>query len=87
VSNPVDKQKKLGEITNIGTIYCDLCDKWTHIRCTTEISEKIYDNMLNGEPVDFICNNCILQQMPQFDIFDSKDLDNNTTQNSTIMHT
>jgi hypothetical protein len=41
--------------------------------------------MLNGEPVDFICNNCILQQMPQIDIYDSKDLDNNTTQNSTII--
>jgi hypothetical protein len=43
-------------------------DKWTHIRCTTVIREKIYENMLNGEPVDFICNNCILQQMPQIDI-------------------
>jgi hypothetical protein len=41
--------------------------------------------MLNGEPVDFICNNCLLQQMPQIDIFDSKDFDNNITHNSTII--
>ena len=55
-------------------------DKWTLIRCTTEISEKIYEN----KPVDFICNNCLLQQMPQIDIFDTKDLDNNITHSSTI---
>jgi hypothetical protein len=40
--------------------------------------------MLNGKPVDFICNNCLLQQIPQIDIFDTKDLDNNITHNSTI---
>jgi hypothetical protein len=40
--------------------------------------------MLNGKPVEFICNNCLLQQMPQIDIFDSKDLDNKITHNSTI---
>jgi hypothetical protein len=41
--------------------------------------------MLNGEPVDCICNNCLSQQMSQIDIFDSKDLDNNITHNSTII--
>ena len=46
-------------------ISCDLCDNWTHTKCTGSISNEKYDEMVKKIlGFFFSCNSCISQSLP-----------------------
>ena len=46
-------------------VTCDVCDKWTHIRCSGSISRAKYDSCVqNGGEIAFVCDTCCLQSLP-----------------------
>lgn len=46
-------------------INCDGCNKWIHIKCTREITNNIYDKLLNEEiQLNYQCDACSLAELP-----------------------
>ena len=46
-------------------ISCDLCEKWTHIRCSGYISNEKYNEIMeNDTNFSFNCNTCVASMMP-----------------------
>ena len=46
-------------------IDCDICHKWTHIRCTESITTDSYTLASEGSLVlYFVCNHCIMANLP-----------------------
>jgi hypothetical protein len=46
---------------NSKAIECDICLEWTHIACQSEITIKQYKQ---SDFIPFICNRCVLDQLP-----------------------
>jgi len=45
-------------------VKCDQCEAWAHVKCTGNISESNYTELLSKSPFNFLCQACILQQLP-----------------------
>lgn len=55
-----------GVISSSRAISCDGCERWTHVRCSSNsVSEMMYDRLVT-ESADFsyVCNSCLLRSMP-----------------------
>ncbi|CAC5397465.1 unnamed protein product [Mytilus coruscus] len=56
---------KKGVIATSKAISCDLCEQWSHVRCTKTISIKQYEEYFkNNTDFSYICDNCSLQHLP-----------------------
>ena len=52
-------------------VSCNLCQNWTHIRCTGFITDSRYDKLVQEElELDFICNGCTNKEFPFSEEFD-----------------
>ena len=48
-----------GVIASSKAVSCDMCNKWTHIRCTSSVSKEQYDRLVNSqEHFSFVCVKC-----------------------------
>ena len=46
-------------------ISCDICDNWTHVKCTGNISNQKYDEIVKNDiAFSYMCNACITQSLP-----------------------
>jgi hypothetical protein len=46
-------------------VTCDMCKKWTHVRCTRTISMREYDQLvLSGENFNYVCDSCSFSGLP-----------------------
>ena len=46
-------------------ISCDICDAWTHVRCTTRVTSAQYDECVNGSGlISFTCDLCGWASLP-----------------------
>ena len=54
-----------GVVSRSRAVSCDICDNWTHARCSGSISEKLYDHLV-AENINFsfICNKCLINSLP-----------------------
>ena len=44
-------------------ITCDLCEGWQHISCDNIVSEKLYDEILNGRAdLEWLCKKCRMRR-------------------------
>ena len=53
-------------------LLCDLCDKWSHIRCIG-VSENNYREFSAAEVFDCCCPLCLFVQLPCSDVIDNDD--------------
>ncbi|CAG2211418.1 unnamed protein product [Mytilus edulis] len=55
---------KKGVIATSKSISCDLCEQWSHVRCTKTITIKQYEEYVkNSTNFSYICGNCSLQHL------------------------
>ena len=46
-------------------ISCDLCLRWTHVRCSVSVSLSKYDQCVkDGGEIAFVCDHCCLTSLP-----------------------
>jgi hypothetical protein len=58
-----------GVVSRSRPISCDMCEKWTHARCSGSISDKVYDQLVaENISFNFICNTCLIQSL-QFNVY------------------
>ena len=60
-------------------ISCDICDNWTHVQCTENLTLDKYDAIvLENAEFNYTCNNCIQKSLPFADesILDTSELEN-----------
>ena len=62
ISNPCTVCKK-GVIKSSKAVSCDECDMWTHIRCTKDMSNKMYDKLASLPNVSYICVPCTTKSL------------------------
>ena len=62
ISNPCTVCKK-GVIKSSKAVSCDECDLWTHIRCTKDISNKMYDELTSLPNFSYICVPCTTKSL------------------------
>ena len=68
-------------------ISCDLCEQWTHIKCSETITLAAYNEAVNCDlELNFVCDKCQLMQLPSPDIFNdpATDSDPCTTEDDSI---
>ena len=60
-------------------VSCDLCDRWTHVRCSPGLSLATYNQCVkDGGDIAFVCDQCSLSSLP-FAGNVSVDSDNSST--------
>ena len=60
-----------GVTASCKAVSCNLCQNWTHIRCTGFITDARYDKLVQEElELDFICNGCTNKEFPFSEEFD-----------------
>lgn len=58
-----------GVIATSKAVNCDGCDKWTHVKCTKEISISFYEELVSTQrEIAFLCNQCSFQDLPFYNI-------------------
>ncbi len=46
-------------------VSCDMCEEWTHVKCTKEISVQSYDEIVeNDYELSFVCSKCSFLNLP-----------------------
>lgn len=44
----------------VEAISCDLCSKWTHVKCTYgKVTRAMYSKALKGDNLKFMCVECV----------------------------
>ena len=66
-------------------ISCDMCDNWTHVKCSDSITIAAYNNAVETDAVlNFTCNKCQLLQLPSSpDIFNESSASNESSADLT----
>ena len=46
-------------------VSCDICERWTHVRCSPSLSLAAYDRCVKGEgELAFVCDQCSFSSLP-----------------------
>ena len=62
---------------------CDVCQRWTHIKWTSEVSSELYEQMCNQNIVfNFTCSACTIAELPFVNHSDYNSDDHLSTINS-----
>ena len=67
---------------NSKAIECDTCAIWTHLACQSQITNSQYTQ---NDSLNFICNSCLLKELPNFSSSDSEtSTDSDTSQDNIL---
>lgn len=74
-----------GVIASSKAVSCDICLKWTHIKCTKSISATLYQKWVQ-ENIEFTfqCHICLMKNLPFNDSINIEDQVNNNTHKPEI---
>ena len=73
-----------GVVSRSKAIDCDVCEKWTHVRCSKSISILEYDiAVANNGTLNYICDGCAMSQLP-FDNQEEQDAVNSSDATNTL---
>lgn len=73
-----------GVVKKSKAIDCDLCQRWTHVRCSGSMSIHEYDNIVEHSlSFSYCCNPCLLKTLPYVPDLDSDEISDDNHHSGT----